>query len=867
MRPGTFLALALAVTGASACVRSNVVTCGDAAVCAEGLVCATVQDQDRCVTQDQIDACTNETCGVEPAVAAVCHDGVCFETGCGNRLVDPGEVCDDGNAIIGDDCSSQCTSDETCGNGIVDLLLPTGDEACDDGNLYSHDGCAPGCIAETAVWQRATPLVVPDGRINAAMVYDALRDRLVMFGGATFERGPGQPQGDLWESDRGGWAEVERERGPRARRGHAMAYDPVRQRTVMFGGRGATLLDDTWEWDGAAWTTPQVTGERPAARSGHAMAYVPARATVVMVGSSEVADGSMSDTVWEWDGTAWTRMAGVVPTEIFEARLAVDATTGDGVLAATIYDATLGETTVQTWHLTASGWDLRAQTPSPPTSSDDLPPESSLAWDPISRRIIAYGSGTDPVQQGTRAWDGARWTRLVNATEPGQRHEHVMATHGGLGAVVLLGGHDRDELNSMCTTCPALTPTAWRFTGTGWVPLARAAPVPSTHSAVAFDARRDRVLLLGGYRIDANRINESWLLDSALGWTDAGIPFAEPRAGLALAYDDARDEAIGFGGSFKPPTTDEVVLDETYRWSTTTGWDDVAVVGGRPPARVEAAMAYDSNRSRVLLFGGTTGPGPDDELGDLWQWDGDESRWTMLAPAGPPPRAASAMGYDPVHDQLVVMGGVENGRPLDDTWTWDGTSWTRAASVIAARYRATIAWDAARRALILHGGFAEPERALGDTWEWSGSAWRAVAAIDPPPRRGAHVAWTASDGGIYVYGGADMDIASALPAVVSGERFWFRFTTGAPSEVCSAGTDADQDGDAGCADADCWGTCTPRCSPGLSCPADAPRCGDLVCEDPLENCAVCPDDCGACPTLCGDGRCTDGETCPGDCGA
>jgi cysteine-rich repeat protein len=61
---------------------------------------------------------------------------------CGNRVVDQtaGEVCDNGNQVSGDGCSADCQSDETCGNGIVDGL-----EACDDGNHLAGDGCSTSC--------------------------------------------------------------------------------------------------------------------------------------------------------------------------------------------------------------------------------------------------------------------------------------------------------------------------------------------------------------------------------------------------------------------------------------------------------------------------------------------------------------------------------------------------------------------------------------------------------------------------------------------------------------------------------------------------------------------------------------------------
>jgi len=51
-------------------------------------------------------------------------------------------VCDDGNTVSGDGCNATCTSDETCGNGIVDVAAG---EMCDDGNLDDFDGCLSIC--------------------------------------------------------------------------------------------------------------------------------------------------------------------------------------------------------------------------------------------------------------------------------------------------------------------------------------------------------------------------------------------------------------------------------------------------------------------------------------------------------------------------------------------------------------------------------------------------------------------------------------------------------------------------------------------------------------------------------------------------
>jgi cysteine-rich repeat protein len=65
---------------------------------------------------------------------------------CGDSVVGVSEVCDDGNTLGGDGCSSTCLSDETCANKIVDV-----GEACDDGNTKNGDGCRADCAGKE-VW-------------------------------------------------------------------------------------------------------------------------------------------------------------------------------------------------------------------------------------------------------------------------------------------------------------------------------------------------------------------------------------------------------------------------------------------------------------------------------------------------------------------------------------------------------------------------------------------------------------------------------------------------------------------------------------------------------------------------------------------
>ena len=63
---------------------------------------------------------------------------------CGNRMVEHGEECDDGNTKDNDGCDSACKY-EYCGDGVVQAALS---EQCDDGGFRNDDGCDMFCQIE-----------------------------------------------------------------------------------------------------------------------------------------------------------------------------------------------------------------------------------------------------------------------------------------------------------------------------------------------------------------------------------------------------------------------------------------------------------------------------------------------------------------------------------------------------------------------------------------------------------------------------------------------------------------------------------------------------------------------------------------------
>jgi len=83
-----------------------------------------------------------------------------YEVQCGNGVVEPGEVCDDGAASPA--CDTDCTL-PVCGDG---LLNSAAGEECDDGNQASGDGCRPNCTSEGS----AIPAVSAWGMAILALV-------------------------------------------------------------------------------------------------------------------------------------------------------------------------------------------------------------------------------------------------------------------------------------------------------------------------------------------------------------------------------------------------------------------------------------------------------------------------------------------------------------------------------------------------------------------------------------------------------------------------------------------------------------------------------------------------------------------------
>jgi hypothetical protein len=199
-------------------------------------------------------------------------------------------------------------------------------------------------------WTKQTDVTARQGH---AMVYDAARGRVVVFGGEFALRS----SDDTWEWDGSTWIERPTAGRPAARNGHAMVYDSLRRRIVLFGGvDGTTRFGDTWEYDGGDWRLVATSG--PAPRYWSKLAYETASGRTLLFGGSSGGGSALGDT-WEWDGLRWTELAPVQsPSARFGLGLAYDAGRDRTVLFGGM-DATLARLS-DTWE-----WNRSARTWSP----------------------------------------------------------------------------------------------------------------------------------------------------------------------------------------------------------------------------------------------------------------------------------------------------------------------------------------------------------------------------------------------------------------------------------------------------------------------------------------------------------------------
>jgi hypothetical protein len=310
---------------------------------------------------------------------------------------------------------------------------------------------------------------------DARMVFDDVRRVCVLV----------TPSNQTWEWDGQAWSMKALGGIVPMRSRFALAYDAVRERTVLFGGRqivsGSLCLQDTWEWDGQMWT--QVAYSGPPPRERHAMTFDAARQRVMLHGGACASAAPMGDS-WTWDGKVWTPIVGSGPAARINHGMAFDHRRQTVVLFGGSF---LGNYDAATWEFNGSFWSMTAASGCPPRESHALVgrPDGVMCFGGFDGITTLGDLRHLSLGDGNNAWS------ILNLTAmPSPRRDPAMAYDAQRGVAVLFGGASN--------TSPFYHSDTWEWNGGTWSLRPAPGPSPRGYSAIAYDSTRDVTVLYGG---------------------------------------------------------------------------------------------------------------------------------------------------------------------------------------------------------------------------------------------------------------------------------------------------------------------------------------------------------------------------------
>lgn len=441
----------------------------------------------------------------------------------------------------------------------------------------------------------------PGPRFSHTVVFDAPRDRLVLFGG----RGNWQSRihretpvfGDVMtRSHDGVWRRlVPLGGGPSARHEHTAIYDPVRERMIVFGGQtgdgAAPASSEVWALSLAgtpAWTKLNPAGPGPPARWGHAAAYDAARDRMLVFGGG--AGTSLYADTWALSlgpAPAWSLVAPAPPTAPplalwprVDAGAVVDPA-GDRLIV------TGGGTHDEAMRL-SDQWALNL-TGDPvwqPLGTGAMAPGAlrghAALYDAAGARMLAIGGGLDEERVWELSLAGApEWREIAAGGErPRVRRDAGAALDPARAEVAVIGGR------GVCDLPPHECVYTWRGLADAWS-LALAAPTPTAASLVSARAFAGRVELTWDVRGESGAV----LVERrSAGGAWAGLGEAWPGGdGLVRWTDGAVTPGARFG--YRLVLSGGRAAGET--WIEVPATARLAMAGPRPnPAFGEVAVEF-----------------------------------------------------------------------------------------------------------------------------------------------------------------------------------------------------------------------------------------------------------------------------------
>jgi hypothetical protein len=298
-------------------------------------------------------------------------------------------------------------------------------------------------LLKASIWEKLSTATSPAARLYPAMAYDPVSQKIVLFGGL----GNSGNLNDTWTFDGTNWTQVSTSVAPPVRNGATMAFDSRTRTLVMFGGFDVDqFLNDTWIWDGATSTWTEAVISNPPPKATGAMLFSdPVSGRAMMFGGYNanypvpVLNGT-----WRWNGSYWQKLnPSTVPYPKAWATATLDPIRKNVVLTGGTGDTIRAD---NTWTWDGSNWTMQA----PATQVPAYIGEGS-AFDPLESTVVLFG-----VMAQTWSWTGSDWVELTPVNSPTSRSGVGMAYDPDSRQTILFGG----SLDN-----GSLANTTWKFAG------------------------------------------------------------------------------------------------------------------------------------------------------------------------------------------------------------------------------------------------------------------------------------------------------------------------------------------------------------------------------------------------------------------
>lgn len=462
-------------------------------------------------------------------------------------------------------------------------------------------------------------------------------------------------------------------------------------------------------------------------RTQHATGYhVQSQQLVILGGGDSL--GLLGDQWIRNAAGAWTRSTPAVARRV-HAAMAYDGARNKLVLFG---GSSLASPLGDTWEFDGTSWTERApvQSPTPRYAA-------GMVFDPSRNRIVLFGGRSNIIHDDTWEYDGVTWTQMAVATPPLARQSPAMAWDAVNQRVVMFGGYNNGARSD-----------TWEYDNGTWTQITPASrPQARFGASAAFSTERNKVILFGGALSLTANASDTWEYDGAT-WTAVSPALSPPARAYASITDDGAGLLLVAGTD-----NDQLQLADAWRLTATTStlaWGN-ATPAFSPSIR-HTQLAYDTARHEAMAFSGCSAgvfsvPG-------TWVFKRDAEgsfNWVVATDgtADPTKRCYHASTYDPLRGGTVVFSGSTAGSiaNLDDTWLWNGTTWTDLQPTTSppARLDATLVADPHDGVVVLFGGRTDANSRFGDTWELAASSpptWAQVATpTDLVPQDGAAAAY------------------------------------------------------------------------------------------------------------------------------